>query len=107
MYILKYNYGQISQIWECEITRWQNGRKFLSLPDHAISIYLAPIVIITITVRSSVLISHELGYRFGWFYNILRRTGTMSEEDKQTIEKELKVQFNYQELIKDDPRKSL
>ncbi len=46
---------------------------------------------------------HELGYRFGWFYNILRRTGTMSEEDKQIIEKELKVQFNYQELIKDDP----
>ena len=45
---------------------------------------------------------HELGYRFGWFY-ILRRTGTMSEEDKQIIEKELKVQFNYQELIKDDP----
>ena len=27
----------------------------------------------------------------------------MSEEDKQIIEKELKVQFNYQELIKDDP----
>src|SRR5271157_3107481 len=38
-----------------------------------------------------------------WSYSILRRTGTMSEEDKQIIEKELKVQFNYQELIKDDP----
>ncbi len=46
---------------------------------------------------------HELGYRFGWFYNILRRTDTMSEEDKRIIEKELKVQYNYEELIKDDP----
>jgi predicted transposase YdaD len=46
---------------------------------------------------------HELGYRFMWFYRILRRTDTMSEEDKQTIEKELKMQFNYEELIQDDP----
>ena len=46
---------------------------------------------------------HELGYRFGWFYNILRRTDTMSQEDKLIIEKELKVQYNYEELIKDDP----
>ncbi len=46
---------------------------------------------------------HELGYRFSWFYSILRRTGTMSEEDKQIIEEELKVQFNYQEMIQDDP----
>lgn len=27
----------------------------------------------------------------------------MAEGDKQIIEKELKAQFNYQELIKDDP----
>ncbi|HEX3642565.1 MAG TPA: hypothetical protein VHV10_14840 [Ktedonobacteraceae bacterium] len=46
---------------------------------------------------------HELGYRFGWFYNILRRTDTISKEDKRIIEKELKVQYNYEELIKDDP----
>ena len=46
---------------------------------------------------------HELGYRFGWFYKILRRTDTVLEEEKQIIEKELRVQFNYQELIEDDP----
>ncbi len=46
---------------------------------------------------------HELGYRFMWFYRILRRTDTISEEDKQIIEKELKMQFNYEELIQDDP----
>lgn len=46
---------------------------------------------------------HELGYRFGWFYRILRRTDTMLNEDKLIIEKELKMQYNYQELIQDDP----
>jgi len=38
-----------------------------------------------------------------WFYRILRRTDTMSEKEKQVIEKELKMQFNYEELIQDDP----
>jgi hypothetical protein len=42
-------------------------------------------------------------YRFRWFYRILRRTTTMSEQDKQVIEEELKVQFTYEELIKEDP----
>jgi hypothetical protein len=46
---------------------------------------------------------HELGYRLMWFYRILRRTDTMPEEDKLIIEKELKMQFNYEELIQDDP----
>jgi hypothetical protein len=46
---------------------------------------------------------HELGYRLMWFYRILRRTGTMLEEDKQIVEKELKMLFNYEELIQDDP----
>lgn len=45
----------------------------------------------------------QLAYRFVWFYQILRRTDTMSEEDKQVIEKELRMQFNYRELVKDDP----
>jgi predicted transposase YdaD len=44
-----------------------------------------------------------LAYRFRWFYSILRRSKTMSEEDKQIIEEELKVQFHYNDLIKDDP----
>ena len=38
-----------------------------------------------------------------WSYRILRRTDTMPEEDKLIIEKELKMQFNYEELIQDDP----
>lgn len=46
---------------------------------------------------------HDLGHRFMWFYHILRRTTTMSEEDKQIIKDVLKMQYNYQELIKDDP----
>jgi predicted transposase YdaD len=45
----------------------------------------------------------QLAYRFVWFYQILRRTDTMSEEDKQVIEKELGMQFNYRELVQDDP----
>ena len=45
----------------------------------------------------------QLAYRFVWFYQILRRTDTMSEEDKQVIEKELRMQFDYAELVQDDP----
>ncbi|HEY4032691.1 MAG TPA: hypothetical protein VGL94_01850 [Ktedonobacteraceae bacterium] len=44
-----------------------------------------------------------LGYRLMWFSKILRRTDTMSEQDKQTIEEELGMLFNYDELIRDDP----
>lgn len=46
---------------------------------------------------------HEIRYRFRWFRYILRRTDTVSEEDKQIIEKEFEMQFNYKELIEDDP----
>jgi len=46
---------------------------------------------------------HEIGYRFRWFRYILRRTDTMAEEDKQIIEKEFEMQFNYKELVQDDP----
>jgi predicted transposase YdaD len=52
---------------------------------------------------SQVYARHELAYRFGWFYHILRRTDTMSEQDKHIIEKELKMQFNYDVWINDDP----
>lgn len=45
----------------------------------------------------------QLAYRFVWFYHILRRTDTMSEEDKQIIAKELRMQFDYRELVQDDP----
>jgi hypothetical protein len=38
-----------------------------------------------------------------WFYHILRRTDTMSEPDKQIIKDVLKMQYNYAELVKDDP----
>ena len=34
---------------------------------------------------------------------MLRRTGTVTAEDKQIIEKEFEVQFDYRELIQDDP----
>ena len=47
--------------------------------------------------------SLELLYRLMWFSKILRRTDTMSEQDKQTIEEELGMLFNYDELIRDDP----
>ena len=42
---------------------------------------------------------HELGYRFIWFYRILRRTDTMSEEDKQTIKDELTMQHNTVRIV--------
>jgi predicted transposase YdaD len=45
----------------------------------------------------------QLAYRFVWFYHILRRTDTMSEEDKRIIAKELRMQFDYRELVQDDP----
>jgi hypothetical protein len=44
----------------------------------------------------------QLAYRFRWFSSILRRTDTVSAEDKQIIEKEFEVQFDYKELIQDD-----
>jgi len=44
-----------------------------------------------------------LGYRLMWFSHILRRTDTMSEQDKQTIEEELGMLHNYDELVRDDP----
>ncbi len=34
---------------------------------------------------------------------MLRRTGTVTAENKQIIEKEFEVQFDYRELIQDDP----
>src|SRR5947209_517901 len=43
------------------------------------------------------------GYRLMWFSKILRRTDTVSEEDKQTVEEELEMLFNYSELVRNDP----
>jgi predicted transposase YdaD len=45
----------------------------------------------------------KLGYRLMWFSHILRRTDTMSKQDKQTIEEELGMLYNYDELVRDDP----
>jgi len=45
----------------------------------------------------------KLGYRLMWFSHILRRTDTVSEQDKQTIEEELGMLYNYDELVRDDP----
>ena len=45
----------------------------------------------------------KLGYRFTWFYHMLRRTDTISEKDKQTIEEVLNTMFAYEEIIQDDP----
>lgn len=45
----------------------------------------------------------ELAYRFTWFSHILRRTETMSNEDKQAIKEALKAMFAYEEIIQDDP----
>ena len=45
----------------------------------------------------------QLAYRFRWFYSILRRTTTVTAENKRIIEKEFEVQFDYKELIQDDP----
>jgi flagellar biosynthesis/type III secretory pathway protein FliH len=45
----------------------------------------------------------QLAYRFRWFASILRRTTTVTAENKQIIEKEFEVQFDYKELIQDDP----
>jgi predicted transposase YdaD len=44
-----------------------------------------------------------LGYRLIWFSYILRRTDTMSAQDKQTIEEELGMLYNYDEIVRDDP----
>ncbi len=45
----------------------------------------------------------RLGYRLMWFAHILRRTDTVSEQDKQTIEEEFDMVYNYDELVRDDP----
>ncbi len=45
----------------------------------------------------------QLGYRLIWFAHILRRTDTMSEQDKQTLEEEFDMLYNYDEIIRDDP----
>jgi predicted transposase YdaD len=94
----------VIQLWEVE-TAWIVQR-------HLIPLYVllpgtkAPTVDLmkkALHEMFQVYDRHELGYRFGWFYKILRRTDTVLEEEKQIIEKELRVQFNYQELIEDDP----
>ncbi len=45
----------------------------------------------------------ELGYRFTWFSHILRRTDTVSDQDKETIEGTIKMLYGYEEIIQDDP----
>jgi len=45
----------------------------------------------------------ELGYRFTWFSHILRRTDTVSDQDKQTIKETIKMLYGYEEIIQDDP----
>src|SRR5690349_11993973 len=44
-----------------------------------------------------------LGYRLMWFSKILRRTDTMSEQDKKPMEEELGMLYNYDDLVRDDP----
>ncbi len=101
-----------SLVLNYEVIRWWEVDGAAIVNKHAIHLY--PLIPATKKPKVDLLKQalqemfqvydrHELGYRFSWFYSILRRTGTMSEEDKQIIEEELKVQFNYQEMIQDDP----
>jgi hypothetical protein len=46
---------------------------------------------------------YEIGRRLRWFYYILRRTDTMTEEAKEIIKEELMLQYSYKELIEEDP----
>jgi predicted transposase YdaD len=45
----------------------------------------------------------KLAYRFMWFSHMLRRTDTMSDQDKKTIREEIKMLYGYEEIIQDDP----
>jgi len=45
----------------------------------------------------------RLGYRLMWFSHILRRTDTVSDQDKQIIEEERDMLYKYDELVQDDP----
>ena len=45
----------------------------------------------------------KLAYRFMWFSHMLRRTDTMSDQDKETIREEIKMLYGYEEIIQDDP----
>jgi hypothetical protein len=47
--------------------------------------------------------SYEIGRRIRWFYYILRRTDTMTEEAKEIIKEELMIEYSYKELLEDDP----
>lgn len=94
----------VIQLWEIE-SKWIVSRQliplYVLLPGTK-----APTVDLlkkALQEMSQVYERHELGYRFGWFYKILRRTDTVSEEDKLIIKDELTMQYNYQELIEDDP----
>ena len=104
-----------SLVLNYEVIRWWEVDGATIVDKHAIHLY--PLLPATKEPRVDLLRKalqemfqvydrHELGYRFSWFYSILRRTSTMSEEDKQILEKELKVQFNYQELFAERELKS-
>jgi len=110
-YVIKCG-DRTSLILNYEVIRWWEVDGATIVDKHAIHLYTLlpatkePTVDLlkkALHEMFQVYKRHELGYRFGWFYNILRRTDTISEEDKRIIEKELKVQYNYEELIKDDP----
>jgi hypothetical protein len=45
----------------------------------------------------------KLAYRFTWFHHILRRTETMSDQDKEIVKEALNAMFTYEEIIQDDP----
>jgi predicted transposase YdaD len=103
---------RISLILNYEVIRWWEMDGTAIVEKHATHLYTLlpatkePTVDLlrkALKEMTQVYKRHELGYRLMWFYRILRRTTTMSEQDKLIIEKELKMQFNYEDLIQDDP----
>jgi hypothetical protein len=110
-YVIKCG-DRTSLILNYEVIRWWEMDSTAIVDKHATHLYtLLPatkepkvdLLRKALQEMTQVYKRHELGYRLMWFYRILRRTDTMSEEEKLIIEKELKMQFNYEELIQDDP----
>jgi len=45
----------------------------------------------------------QFAYRVTWFECLMRRTKTMSDEEKQIIQEELRMQYQYDTLITENP----
>jgi predicted transposase YdaD len=91
-------------LWEVE-SQWTIDRKivplYVLLPGTKAP--TVPLLKQALQEMSQAYERYELEYRLMWFSLILRRTDTMPDADKQTIQEVIENMLTYEEILHDDP----